>query len=381
MRTNAECVICAASMGPDNDSAEHVIPQAIGGQWVIKRFICRTCNSRAGDAWDAMLTKQLAWISSLVGVIRDRGSAPDVAISTVDGEQLMLRSDGAYIPRRPTIEKTVDGDTFNVSITGRSVAEVRSHLAGVKRHHPEVDVEAAMATVKMTRHYVESPFQTGLCFGGPEATASLIKTALAAAADFGLTLDACDLARSYLRTLDGPLPVDFFFARDLIKARPTDRILHCVSVRADPSAGLALAYVDYFGLWRAIVVLSVDYAGPSLSKTYAIDPTRGEEVALDAELDLSRDEVDAILDGTSGALTDWRSVYATAMPTILKRAEERHRQRLIEEGLTEAAKVFGLKPGDLIPEDKRLPFARLASRLIAEKVTEMTFALQRLRTM
>ncbi|WP_052697625.1 HNH endonuclease [Luteibacter yeojuensis] len=381
MNNNAECVICARDMDAGNDSAEHVIPQAIGGRWVVTGFICRSCNSRAGGSWDAVLTKQLAWLSTIVGVVRERGEAPDVAVTTVEGEQLMLRSDGAYVFRRPTIAETADGNTFNISITGRSVAEVRQHLAGFKRRHPEVDIEAAMATITKTRHYIDNPCQTSLVFGGPEASASLIKTALAAAVNFGLTLDACDVAMTYLRTFDGPLPVDFFFARDLVKARPDDRILHCVSVRADSASGQALAYVDYFGLWRSIVILSRDYTGPAVSKTYAIDPTLGEEVALEVELDLDEMEVASILDGSSGALTDWPSVYARVMPMVLKRAEGRHRERLIEEGVTEAAAAFGLKPGDLIPEEKQEPFARLASRLIAEKVVEMTVALERLRSM
>lgn len=381
MSANVGCAICATHISPENDTAEHVIPHAIGGRWTIKGFICRSCNSKTGDRWDAVLAKQLAWIASIVGVARERKPMPKVAVSTTEGEQLFLLADGAYVPRRPLITKADHGDTFDISITCGSKEEVRSHLMGVKRRHPEVDIEAAMATMTKTRHYIDSPFQTSLVFGGPEASASLIKTALAAAVNFGLTLDACDVAVTYLRTLVGPFPVDFFFSRDVVKARPDDRILHCVSVRADPASGQALAYVDYFGLWRSIVILSRDYTGPAVSKTYAIDPTLGEEVALDVELDLDEMEVASILDGSSGALTDWPSVYARVMPTILKRAEGRHRERLIEEGVTEAAAAFGLKPGDLIPEDKQEPFARLASRLIAEKVVEMTVALKRLRSM
>jgi hypothetical protein len=376
--SNIGCVICSAAITPQNDSAEHVIPQAIGGRWKIKGYICGRCNNRAGDGWDAVLAKQLEWLSSMIGVKRERGDAPNVPISTADGQALLLRADGSYIARKPEVVKTASGSTYNVSITARSMAEVRQHLRSIQKTHPDANVEEALAEATFSRRYVDSAFLTSIQFGGPEANASLIKTALAAAHGFGIPIEACDLALAYLRSMDGNPPVHFFFARDLVVGRPVEHFIHCVSISADPVRRLALAYIDYFGLWRSVVVLSSAYTGPALSRTYAIDPVRGEEVALDTHFSLSDGEVKAVLDGDDYPVEEWASLYNRTMPMVLARAEERHRHRLIEEAVDEAASAVGLEPGDDIPEDKQAAFVQIFSRLAAEKVMEMIQAKTRI---
>lgn len=374
---NNVCVICVAPIEASNDSVEHVIPHAIGGRWKVKGFICRPCNSRTGESWDSALTKQLEWLSSIIGVRRERGDTPNVPVSTMGGESLYLRSDGAYIPRRPDVEEIANGSTFNLSISGRSMGEVRQHARALKKKYPNAKIEEALAEMKMTRRYVEGGFNVRFQFGGRDANTSVIKTALAAAFALGIPPVTCDLALAYLRTLHDPQPVHFFLDRDLVSARPDDRFLHIVSIQADPIRRRALAYIDYFGLWRSVVVLSAAYEGPSLTRTYAIDPVQGETIELDADLSLTDDEVQAILDGADHSLEKWLSLYNQVIPKILARAEKRHIYRLIDEALDEVGATMGLS-GD-IPRDRQEAFTRMAYRLIAEKLTAMMLAKQRAR--
>lgn len=376
MKSEIGCVICATAINAENDSAEHIIPHAIGGRRKVKGFICRSCNSRSGDRWDAVLAKQLEWLSSVIGVKRERHPAPDIPVSTINGDSFFLRADGVYIPRKPEAVKTTNGDKFNIAITARSMDEVKRHLRRIQRKHPDANVDEALAGAKMTRRYVDSAFTTKLEFGGPEANASLIKTALAAAFDFGIRIDACELGLRYLRTLAGEPPVNFFLARDLVVERPTNRFFHCVSLHADPANGTALAYIEYFGLWRSIVVLSRAYAGPSVNRTYALDVVEGSAFDLEVDVTISEDETVSILEGANYPLEEWKALYNTIMPAVLARAEGRHRDRLIEEAFREAAATLGLGLGDDIPEEQRASFIRLSSRLVAEKMVEMALAKQ-----
>lgn len=163
-----------------------------------------------------MLARQLAWVASVVGVQRERGLAPDVAVTTGEGKALFLRHDGAHVARRPSVVTTTVGDQVNVQITGRSPEEVTQHARAVRKKHPEANVDESLAGMTRTRRYVDSLFQFTLALGGTEANASLIKTALAAAHGAGMDVAACDLPLAYLRTFEGQPPVNFFFSRELI---------------------------------------------------------------------------------------------------------------------------------------------------------------------
>ena len=68
------CGICNELLTDENDSKEHVIPNALGGRRVVRGFLCRPCNNRAGSEWDAPLITALQHFSILLGVRRTRGS-------------------------------------------------------------------------------------------------------------------------------------------------------------------------------------------------------------------------------------------------------------------------------------------------------------------
>ena len=53
------CALCDIIITNENDTKEHIVPNAIGGRKKIKGFICRACNSTSGDSWDKELAKQL----------------------------------------------------------------------------------------------------------------------------------------------------------------------------------------------------------------------------------------------------------------------------------------------------------------------------------
>ncbi|WP_448099947.1 HNH endonuclease [Luteibacter jiangsuensis] len=376
-KQDAGCVICATPISPENDSTEHVIPQAIGGRWTVRGFICRRCNSRAGKCWDSVLTKQLEWPSSILGVQRERGSAPPVPVSTVGGTSLHLRADGGYQPRRPEVKEIFDGTTFNVSISGRSLREIRQQAHALKKKYPDAKVEEALAGVRKTRDYLKEAVHVQFQLGGNEANASMVKTALAAAFSCGFPLSACDLALTYLRTLQGPPPIHFFLDRDLVRERPADRFLHILGIRADPAQNLALAYIDYFGLWRSVVVMSMTYEGPAVAHTYAFDPIGAEPFFLEVDLSLSDEEIRGVLEGDEFPNESWISIYSALLPRVLARAEQRHLHRVIEEAFDEAEAILGFE-GELGP-DQQDAYIGLASRLVAERVVEIIRAKAKIR--
>ena len=54
-----KCVLCRRPAVDESKSKEHIIPAALGGRRTVTGFICRTCNSDAGNTWDATLANSV----------------------------------------------------------------------------------------------------------------------------------------------------------------------------------------------------------------------------------------------------------------------------------------------------------------------------------
>ncbi len=65
-----QCTLCSCSLTADNNTEEHIIPNAIGGRKKVQGFICRTCNSESGSEWDNELARQLNPLSIHLGIRR-----------------------------------------------------------------------------------------------------------------------------------------------------------------------------------------------------------------------------------------------------------------------------------------------------------------------
>ena len=51
------CALCGVLITEENNSKEHIIPNAIGGKKKISNFICEECNNRSGNEWESDLTE------------------------------------------------------------------------------------------------------------------------------------------------------------------------------------------------------------------------------------------------------------------------------------------------------------------------------------
>jgi len=71
---NRKCALCDDDLTHENETLEHVIPNAIGGRKKISGFICVTCNNETGEHWDSELAKQLNPFSLLFSISRERGT-------------------------------------------------------------------------------------------------------------------------------------------------------------------------------------------------------------------------------------------------------------------------------------------------------------------
>lgn len=88
------CALCDVLLTSENNSAEHLIPNGIGGQKRVRNVLCKDCNSLTGMQWDADVTKQLNSLNLIFAIKRDRGSVRAQDFQTTSGETMRVHSEG-----------------------------------------------------------------------------------------------------------------------------------------------------------------------------------------------------------------------------------------------------------------------------------------------
>jgi hypothetical protein len=293
---SSNCALCATPLTASNNSAEHVIANAIGGIWKVKGFICKRCNDTTGQNWDAELAAQLNGLCHFFAIKRDRGAVPIETITTTAGETFDMLADGGFTLRRPTVEKTQVGPQTRYHIVARDKTEARQILKGLKRKAADLDIEAELAKTKVETSFLQGLVKLQLEIGGVGAGRAMVKSAVAFAHDSRIPAAACDQALVYLRDKDAAPCFGYYQSTDLMVERPRGAPLHCVAISGNSVSGLLLGYVEYFGLHRAVILLADTYSGPEINRCYAIDPTNGKELDLSVRLGFTLTEINDIFD-------------------------------------------------------------------------------------
>lgn len=290
------CALCCKAITAENDTAEHIIPNSIGGKQTVKKFICITCNSRTGETWDQELAQQSHLLSVLLNIVRDRGSVPPLEISSVEGEKFKWHSDGKIEFAQPKYKQVQQGDKVSISMSAPNIGYAKKMLKGITKKYPQVASEKFVENLKEVS--IPAPLLHGsLQFGGENGGRSLVKTMLAYAYSIGVDPMVCTHALNYLRQVDGVQGCfGYFYESDLIYQRDKLPIaLHCLAIKADPESGLVLGYLEYFGCVRVVMCLSESYQGEFLKSIYAIDPTTGDEITeADVFLDFNEQDIQDI---------------------------------------------------------------------------------------
>ena len=289
------CAICSKPTDKENDTSEHIIPNAIGGRKKIRGFICRTCNSETGDKWDSELCGQLSHFSLLLQIKRDRGEVPHQIFNTADGRKIRHLPDGSFEHIKPTIDVVEQEFGAKVHILARNEKEAKQIIKGqiksLNKKYPNAKtMDISNQSLHSERGYLDSPILIDQSYGGLLAGKSIVKSTLAMVADKGIDTSFCEHANSFLREDSEPCFGFYYDKLDSVVNRPVGIPLHCVHVEGDNDSKLVKGYVEYFGHVRYVLLLSSTYQGPSFSNTYSVNPMTGEEIELQVNIELSEQE-------------------------------------------------------------------------------------------
>lgn len=361
-----ECALCDRLIDESTDSKEHLVLNAVGGRRTVRGVLCVTCNSSAGESWDAELARQLNPLSLLFGIRRgDGGSIPSEKVETSAGNALRLHHDGSMSPAEPTYQEQRIGErVVSVQIVARTLREARRMLRGVKKKYPKVELDELLKTVQMQSAYPNDAIKLSLSFGGEVAGRSLVKSVLCMAVANGVDPKVCKNARDYLRSQDAQPGFGYYYARDLVADRPDAVPLHCIAVSNRATDGQLLGYVEFFGARRVIVCLADRYEGPDIHCSYAINPLSGQELRMDVDLDLSRQEIAAMYAYERIPEGSIEAAFSQVLPIALRISHERERNRVLSEAAEYAFKNCGAAEGDAMTA----AHADTMTRLFLEKL-------------
>ena len=285
------CVLCGSGLTGPNRSWEHVIPESLGGKLRTHRVLCRSCNSRTGHDWDAMLAQQLLRVSVLVFPERHPLGHRTRRVRDDQGNSLILKGGirgGAEHPQA-IVHKV--GETFDLTISAPTKKRLVQEIDRlVKEGILPVERKAAiLASATREQALTWAAFEEGGSFGGEATWRSMLKSMLTAGVLGGLEPAHMLTVVEFLRGSDhgvpnlpiGRSPVRFRGAGEL----PVRR--HCVHVETDAEECAVWGYLELYGTFTAMAQLGTDYTGPPTAWTYCVDPVTGANLTDDIMVDLT----------------------------------------------------------------------------------------------
>ncbi|WP_432731292.1 HNH endonuclease [Variovorax sp. W6] len=345
------CVICLTELVSSNDSLEHIIPASVGGKLKKRGVLCRACNNTAGEDWDSDLARQLNFFSVTFDVVRERGPAPPEKVQTSNGGELLLHPGKPMTQVSPVFKSTQLPGCIAYEIQARSMDEAKAMVKKLARRHPDLDVEAVLASAQISNDLLDGYIHVSTDFAGVLAGRSIVKSALCWAALQGVPATVCHEAREYLTNTAAEPCFGFINEPDPVLNRPIGVPLHCVAVSSVGAAGQLLGYVEFFGWRRIVIQLARDYRGPTVHASHFIDPRTSEVLELDVDLRFDHATVASIFD-YKHCLPD--QVIASAEPiieTMLERLSKQETDRASAEMVERAFRECGASEGEMLTEE------------------------------
>jgi hypothetical protein len=358
------CALCGIEITADNQSREHIIQQAIGGRKEVPNVLCRTCNSTTGNQWDSAAAYQLRFLSLKLQIARQDGDVPAEDFQALDAKPVRLHPDGHLTrpPQKPTV--TEQNGQVHIQINAPNRREAVKALKGQKRLYPKLDVEAGIRAMVQQETYLQAPVFATLQFGDDASHRSVVKSALTLAVASGISSQSCERALQYLRP-NGDFCFGYYYKRDLIVARPTDRVFHCVAIKGDPSLGKLIGYVELFSTYRFVICLSETYRGALIENSYSIDPTIGKVIDLTFDLTFSEEEFRyAVENQDETSYTAMVAALERVVAPALDRSFEREQARVFSRAYGNTLEKLGLETGQPMTQEIAVAMSREITREI-----------------
>lgn len=89
------CTICKAGFNVTGNTVEHIVLSALGGKKTSNKYLCSSCNNKAGSTVDKDLSEEIAFLRNTLNLKNGKGKKPPkIKVDLKSGRKLELRPGG-----------------------------------------------------------------------------------------------------------------------------------------------------------------------------------------------------------------------------------------------------------------------------------------------
>jgi hypothetical protein len=239
-----DCYNCGTILNRKTRSAEHILPNSIGGKRKAYNLLCKACNEKFGRSIDNELASKLTRFYTLL--IAEEPAAKTNALSG-------NRKDG----------KIAAHERFLVSI---KMNKTFSGSAGYFQ-----------AIAKICLNYYLSK---------------------------GYPKQYCETIKAFIRgEHTGRLFHYYAPEQGNIHELADNEVSHLLHIHGSKTTGLLYAYIELFNMQNLIFIFTMNYEGKDIDVTYCRDVIKNEELSKKISLGLTRDQLEK-MEITSAAMEE-----------------------------------------------------------------------------
>lgn len=320
------CYLCDSEFTTKNKSKEHILLNSIGGHLKSKSLLCKKCNSELGHNADTELSNQLSFLANFLQVKRDKGKNQIIkGGKTKEGKEYHIKDGGKPILAKPKFKKYQEDNETKYSISARNEKELLEILKGLKKKHPELDLEEVKQKFQSKKYYLNEPLSYNTTIGGETAFKSIVKTAV----NFYILTQRekrqVQHLFDYLQDKEKLTICKHFYPKKPIYKKESGEIIHLIHLVGVKHSKILYCFIEFFSSYSFLVKLSDNYIGNSFKQTYAYDLNKNCEVNKSVNLKLTKERLNEILNLSKD---DFQTI-TERLKRVLRIAEKRQTDREI----------------------------------------------------
>lgn len=283
------CYVCSKKITSQNETLEHIIINAAGGKLKSNRLICQDCNTKFGNDIDSALAKQINPLANMLMIKRERGEPqPIIATRKSTGEKYVFEVGGKPSLIKPIIEKSIEDNKINFSISARSEEELKTILKGISKKNKSLDISEALKSAKWQEEYFNDQFHFKNEVGGKDVFRAVCKCAINY---FIYKRGNPNQIHQLIPYIEGKEDGNFVWLhyKDNLYDLTPDESFHAIQLIGDSKERILYCYVDYFNSYKYLVLLNENYTGHTMKETYCFDVINTKPIKRDVKANYNRE--------------------------------------------------------------------------------------------
>lgn len=287
-----KCFLCNTNLTNKNRSIEHIILNSIGGRLKTTDLLCRECNSKFGHDSDAELAKQLAFLSAIFLLKRDSGVIPTIRGGKHPNGESYNLVEGIYPVRtKPLFTKEFIDGKLSISLSARNMKEFRAMLVGIKNKYGQLDIDKTIEDANVIEEHFSQPLKFNMKIGGELAFRSIAKTAIEYYIHTQASVKSVNHLFEYLKGHEKLSIVKLFSPLNHVCVLEEKEVLHIIHLVGNPNDKLLYCYIEFFGSFSFLVLLSNNYVDSEFTQTYCYDIVSAKKVNKNVKVDVTIDDL------------------------------------------------------------------------------------------